>query len=58
MVNPKARILLGLRKGRWFKAILQIENMVLFGNKTKYCGDTPFKTMLIFIKFTVELAAL
>ena len=49
---------MGLRKGRWFKAILQIENMVLFGNETKYCGDTPFKTMLIFIKFTVELAAL
>ena len=24
----------------------------------KYCGDTPFKTMLIFVKFAVELLPL
>ena len=28
------------------------------GNKIKYCGDTSFKTMLVFVKFTVELLAL
>ena len=28
------------------------------GNKIKYCGDTPFKTMLIFVKFAVELLVL
>ena len=28
------------------------------GNKIKYCCDTPFKTMPIFVKFAVELLAL
>ena len=26
--------------------------------RVKYCGDTPFETMLIFAKFAVELLAL
>ena len=28
------------------------------GDIVKYCGNTPFKTMLIFVRFTVELVTL
>ena len=28
------------------------------GNKRKYHGDTPFKSMLMFVKLAVELLAL
>ena len=56
MVNPKARILWRLRKGgrifckqgAWYNS----------ANKTKYFGDTRFKTVLIFVKFTLGLLAL
>ena len=39
-----------------YKAFLQIG--YYSENKFKYCGDTHFKTMLIFVKFAAELLAL
>ena len=43
-------------KGGRYKAFLQIG--YYSENKFKYCGDTHFKTMLIFVKLAAELLAL
>ena len=56
MVNPKVRTLWRLRKGGRIFCKQGARNNS--GNKKKYFGDTRFKTVLIFVKFTLGLLAL
>ena len=45
-----------LRKEGWYKTTVRDHDISM--NKIKYCFDAPIKTMLIFVKFALELLTL
>ena len=58
MINPTARTPWTLSKGDGIGLSYKQGACYYSGSKIKYCGDTSFKTVLIFVKFAVEMLPL